>query len=865
MNTHMIEKKKNLLVVVGALLLIAMFLSGCEEGVKKNHNIRVSATVGYDGLVGIREGNPIDFSIDNKGGDFSGEIEIDIPINFNYKKTLSIPFEIPANSEKKLSAYIKVATVSKKIKYRLVSDDVVYSEGVAYASKVFSPDVYVVGYISDFPDNYTFFSALEKKLAAFPSRRTGEEDFDGEYYETEEKVAVPLNEKAKAIRITDNSILTNPEALQYFDYIYIGQNMSFNLKNNYNALQNWIKNGGSLIVEAGENYKKVFNSLPEIFVPITDVTISDIEIDTLSLTELNSSTAYSGKAHFITGTAKRDTVTELKMEDYVVAYHEKYGSGQIITINTMLSSEPVAEWNKDASYLNDIIYSAESLSPTDDEQLEKKRARARRFSWKNEYLPKSLLPSFSTIAMLLIIYILVVGPLLYSILKARDKSILIWIVAPVISIIIVVSISVMGNLNMDDSPIYNEISVISYNSSNNALFVDSDLNLFNDSRGDMKIEFPSSAGLSVPRNHDHGNYYRTTGDERKTLFKYTLGENHKYTYYDTVIWQGIPLRGKKIINVGDGGVRADLKIKDSGDELIIENNLPIQLKYPVLFYGGETFCIDDIKPNEKYTYTIGNLKEGYKRDSSILNLSSEEEDKLELFNDLLNNIFRHNIENNIVLIDEVKIVGFTEEPAGYDIKINGKKAKPLSRNIAIYTLKIPHITGRKVTVNNSGLEFHSRAFTVVDGKSTEDIAYMDLTFKDWEKTRNGQMVHMDYVAEEKYNAVETVFKLPKHIEVKEVVVDFNMNHEMAFDAREYGGMLKENYYVYNYQKDEFEEVTFDNVDLLDEKKYSLKVGEMLSPEGEVKIRVVKHLGNDDFMPEPYAVKMNEIEVKGVTK
>ncbi len=880
MNRIVLAKSKTNYIMLLLIIMAAVAFTACSDDEKKvNSGISAKCIVGYNSVVSIRDGNPVKFQIQNSGSDFSGDLDIYVPIDSLQDEVISIPIEIPSGSEKTIETFIKVHTVIKDFDYKIVSDGVVQFEGDFKPNKVISPMTYCIGVISDRPDKYKFFSELEKTFD-MPVPRNVDTDDDMAYdmaIKEEEAIEVQSHSFSQSFYINDMKNLSSEEALKFFDYLFIGESSNIKLDElGETSLMNWVENGGVIIIEAGENYKKVMKNLPESLVQLDNMSLQDASFDERGIRR--EDIKYVGDIKVLTGSSKREGVKELKINDTVAGYCERIGKGTIITVNTLLTSDVVSDWNSKGDYINDIIYSSYTM-PSNDRQSDMfNQFRYDGMEWKTRSLPSETEPPLNTIAIILLLYIVVVGPILYIVFKKLDKREFVWILAPVVAVVIIVVISYVGGAALGGEPIVNEISYILYQQDADELNVRTYLRAFNDESGDLVIDYPSDVDLKPISDRDYyGGYDDEVSTDREVLYKIRYGEHDEYTYYDKRLWDSTCFIGSTKIDISGSSANAKFMTKDNKNNIVFTNNTMLELKYPMLCYSNTIYKIPKIEAGKTYTYNIDDLEIMTEHDFWDYDRSISDDEMFfkETVGDSLMNNYRRDA------YDVVKIFGYTSDIAGYDININGSKGRELARNIVELNLTLDFVSGEKITLDNRGIEYDSLAvhdygkgITTQDGTLTEESQkiYFERYYSNYDNKKEEQELYAP-LYDSDFNIVETTFILPNSVDIMNLQVDFNNNTESSFTDYIDTSTLEEKYYIYNYQESKYDEVFFEGKKIEDEKLYTVNMDQYVDcykdSYGEdakkVRIRVVKDFSQRNDMDNEYEIKPHQIYIEGVVK
>ena len=235
--------------VIAALAAFALVLAGGSEYAMAAHDdFEVVTTVGYDNQAQEGAYVPFHISVQNKGKDFTGTVQVIIPSGVNgenvmYEKDASIS----SGSTKTVTLTVPIETTSNRSKIRIVNKKgkELWSDYFKYNSRslidtvnigVFSDDFSALSYMSS--QELMGLSSLTTKLFEMSA-----DEYTGDWRELDMLDVIVISNYS-----TD---LLSQEQLQGLSY--------------------WVKEGGLLMVSTGSTASKTLASLNgEIFVATTD-------------------------------------------------------------------------------------------------------------------------------------------------------------------------------------------------------------------------------------------------------------------------------------------------------------------------------------------------------------------------------------------------------------------------------------------------------------------------------------------------------------------------------------------------------------------------------------------------------------------
>lgn len=401
-------KKKPCITAFLMLLIIGFVLSFAGSGVeaarvsernsnKKDFNIEVSSSLSANG-----EYYTIDLDVENPGGDFTGYIRVRVENNGNsvgYDVDVSIPKGSTKSYSVNVPQYIAYNQDLIQVNVYDKNDKSVYAEKFR---SVFSSQKNVIntGILSDTPDNLSFLDNGGDKI-----------DYNGIKY------AVKLSTLDPADIQTEIDSL---RVLVINDY-----DTSTLSTENISAIVKWVKSGGVLALGTGKNAEDVLSGFDEYdssFVGLSYEGTLEYQYD-LESNEKYQSALFDENYDYI------DVSSGSGMK--------QIGSGDIIVFNADLNdlakNENAKESEVEDLYTNVLDttsnsyssgYNYNHVSSYDIENVQ-------------GYMEKPAQTGAGILAFLIIIYVALVGPIIYLVLKAVNKREKIWIAIPALSLVFV--------------------------------------------------------------------------------------------------------------------------------------------------------------------------------------------------------------------------------------------------------------------------------------------------------------------------------------------------------------------------------------------------------------------------------------------
>jgi len=283
--------------------------------------------------------------------------------------------------------------------------------------------------------------------------------------------------------------------------------------------------------------------------------------------------------------------TILEIDHHILAAKRNLGNGQIIQTAFSLGDEPLSV---DKSY-DKLLQKVIPFNTINNAN------RTNSLDGSNTY-SNELFPTFQVSTMLLvfviILYIVIVGPLLYIILKKKDKREFAWWMIPSLSLFVSILVFAYGAKDRLSKPQIQQSAVYKINQDDSltGYYVNS---LLTNRSGDFRFKIPPNSTAILIRNFNNiGSIHKQGIIEQYQNEKEITLRNNRYWSVSTIAGQ------TQIPNVGS--FQIDLEVKDRVIKGNITNNLPYTVKNVSIWYGSQWLKIGTMKPNQtlKVTQTI---------------------------------------------------------------------------------------------------------------------------------------------------------------------------------------------------------------------------------------------------------------------
>jgi hypothetical protein len=259
------------------------------------------------------------------------------------------------------------------------------------------------------------------------------------------------------------------------------------------ALRGWIAGGGRLVVIGGTSGPDALNALPADLLPYRPTAVLDVDPAVLRPV-LGGLPDDAATLTALSGDLERGRVLATS-GDRVIAADMSYGAGSV----TLLGFDPTTSWIAEGESLDAPLWrrllpnrSGGTVSLTDDQTIVGAVAN----------LPSLALPPVGGLIVLLLGYIILVGPVNYLVLRALDRREWAWVTVPALIAVFAVGSFGFGALLRGSDVIVHEVAIVRGAAGTNEAVAQSYLGIFSPSRASFQVRVPGNALLAAPMNGD---------------------------------------------------------------------------------------------------------------------------------------------------------------------------------------------------------------------------------------------------------------------------------------------------------------------------------------------------------------------------
>lgn len=306
------------------------------------------------------------------------------------------------------------------------------------------------------------------------------------------------------------------------------------------ALNGWVTGGGMLVIGTGEAGARTLGGLElTADVQITGTAAGSLQGTPVALAVLEG-----------------DGVEPLWQENgTVLAYQKKEGTGRIILPAFSIATTPVAAMAETPAILWEICRMANDgylgLGSMEDD-------RYYRYSPMSNFPPLGM-GTVKLLLGLLAVYIVIVGPVLYLVLKKLDKREKGWIVIPALAVVFVAAVFAVSRTSLYGNGMLRMASVVELSEGADTAAAETDIYLKSADAG--SLTYSNEDNLNIFPQKEEYYYYNLSAGDVNCGYKMLSGDRTEITFYGNQSWQTNHLSAKTTVQTG-GALESTLWLED---------------------------------------------------------------------------------------------------------------------------------------------------------------------------------------------------------------------------------------------------------------------------------------------------------------
>lgn len=571
------KRKQTIAAMLVIIWALAAFPLVTQPAAAQTDGPQMTATAAFDGYFKYGEWLPIWVELENQGRDMNGEVRVQVSSSQG-TTVFASPVSLPSGSRKFFPVYVLPNNFSRELEVRLMNgDQLVTSQKVSVHPQ---PNItYLIGLITPERGALGLLSAV-----TLPGQERPKIVVD-----------VPLSdlpERAESMRSFDLLILNNTDTSQ----LTPGQSA---------ALESWVQMGGRLVIGGGANAARTLTGLTENLKPVQlsgEIEVDGAAIDAIS--EYAEAEEIRVQGPFITAVGQPTTGSGILVgtENLPLVVERALGNGSVSFVALDVSGIPFNGWPGTKQFWETLIGPGARYPDNMPFDISVRQFRGNNLYYSLSNIPALDLPSIQGLTILLMVYILVVGPLNYFFLRSQRRLHLAWVTIPVITLIFTGGAFGIGYAMRGNDLILNKIALIELQPGGSAN-VTSFMGLFSPRQQSYEISvngeglvsplqntYDSGWGMTAPATGGEMVFYQ---GEPSTIQGLTVNQFSMQSFMAETSWNDF------------GQLTADLRLENDALKGTVRNDTSATITDVVVTMQNRFVRLGDLHPGEEAVVDLG--------------------------------------------------------------------------------------------------------------------------------------------------------------------------------------------------------------------------------------------------------------------
>lgn len=474
-------------LILAGLMLLVLAAPVFAEG---EAPLALKVTAGYDGQAKFGLWLPVSVDVSNDGPDVSAQLVTRVwwdQGNPNAPLTEYVKdIELPRGARKRVTLFVPAAMDKLTVTLNGPRGNVL-AESTETLTAIQGA---LAGVLADTPDVARFLSGVNLGQVNRPWPVT-------------------------VVRLDSDRIPTVSAALGALDVLVLSSTAPEKLTSDqWRAVEGWVAQGGVLVLGGGSQAGQVLGAVPESLRPVQVTgTVTLTQVDALaSLLPTGSQAGAPPAGKYVAAAGSLQQGKALAEENGVPLLAEReYGQGTVYYSALDLAGEPLITWSGSPGLWETLLRRAGlgltstagafgGAQPTGPYRGSYPPGSPGRFAPQLAYavrnMPSLEVPSLRALALLLLGYALLAGPLTYFLLRKLDRRDWSWLVIPTLALIVAGTVYSVGFAGKGKDVFTNTLAVVRLAPGQRTVPVTSWVGVFAPSRNHYTVEIPGQSLVS---------------------------------------------------------------------------------------------------------------------------------------------------------------------------------------------------------------------------------------------------------------------------------------------------------------------------------------------------------------------------------
>ena len=412
------------------LFAVLAFAAAVPVNAQEGSPVTLTAQPAFEGKFKYGEWMTVWVTLENSGPDIEGEVRAVIRGDTG-QNTYVVPVSLAHGARKRLPLYVLPNNFSHQIQIELVSGE----QRIQMRIVNVHPQVNI---------NYLIGITAETRgaLALLPGIR------------------LPGGRQPVVVDAPLQSLPTRMEGLRSLDALVLNAVDTTGLTpKQIEALNGWIRQGGHLIIGGGAGAPETAAGLPAEWLPLAPADLA--ELDSLEgLAEFAEAPPVRVPGPFLAATGTTQGTTLAAQDGIPLVQQVHLGEGMVTFIALDLRITPFDAWTGTTIFWEAVLAPGAEYPPNLSPDTSTRQMQSGMMSTALANIPSLDLPSVKNIALLLGLYILLVGPVNYLVLRKIRKLHWGWVTIPALTLVFTALSFGIGYAMRGNDLIINKAAVI---------------------------------------------------------------------------------------------------------------------------------------------------------------------------------------------------------------------------------------------------------------------------------------------------------------------------------------------------------------------------------------------------------------------
>ncbi|AYC29080.1 DUF7408 domain-containing protein [Paenisporosarcina cavernae] len=568
--------------MIAALLILFLLPANAVFAAPK---LSVQAEAGFQNATKYNSGVPLVVTVKNDGDAFTGDFVIDAPEGYGIGSAKAVPFSIGANETKTIQ--VSLGGLNGDYGYNGTQNQMFYfyeggwesGDEIPYTGKksvtpqTFGPESTFIFTLTSSADRLAALSTVKKPMSG-----------DSKVFHLAQMKNRSLPDSASSYAMGDVMVID--------EYVVADEEEAVQ-----QAILDWVHAGGVLLVGASNNVKAEVGMLGDML-PLS-MTSTQKTLNKTVIEKLAKGTEFKADLPYFASTLTNGSSALLTSDTDTVIGLKQVGKGAIIQTAFSLGDEPFSKEGQAATKVYTTLLASSGLFQSNNGYMQNaKENLSYELGEMNELFPSFQLSTGVMIG-LVILYILLIGPVLYILLRWKDKREHAWWIIPIVSVVISLMIFMYGAKDRLVKPQIQQLSFYEVlpDQSLSGYYVNT---LLSNKSGNFTFEAEQGTSMVHSKRNSlfggQGNNQLTSiiedGENTDTLTLRNVG----YWSVNTVLGETtIPKQGQFV---------TDIKVQDKKVTGTIKNEFPFNLYDVSVWSGAKLWNVGDLKAGETATVDL---------------------------------------------------------------------------------------------------------------------------------------------------------------------------------------------------------------------------------------------------------------------